>query len=121
MQVQVNTDHNIEVCVAKAAKGSEVIETALARLSDRITRVEVHLSDVNSDKSSENDKRCVIEARLERRRPLAVSHQAATLDQAVDGAVEKLTRLIESTLGRSRDRRIHETDQIPPDAELGDE
>ena len=67
-------------------------------------RRDVHLSDENSDKKCGNDDmRCVMEARLEGRQPIAATHQAATLDQAVDGATDKLTRWIESTLGRLRD------------------
>jgi len=80
-----------------------VVEEALSRFSDQITRVEVHLSDENSHKSGQNDKRCLMEARLEGRRPTAVTHQAATLGQAVDGAADKLQKVIESTLGRLRD------------------
>jgi ribosome-associated translation inhibitor RaiA len=80
------------------------VESALNRFSDHITRVEVHLSDENSEKKGgEHDMRCVMEARLEGRQPIAVTHQAATVDEAVDGAADKLTRLIESTLGRLRD------------------
>ncbi len=48
--------------------------------------------------------RCVMEARLEGRQPIAVTDQAATLDQAVRGDANKLARLIESTLGRLRDQ-----------------
>jgi len=33
-----------------------------------------------------------------------VSHQAATLEQAVDGAAEKLKRSLDSTLGRLGNR-----------------
>jgi ribosome-associated translation inhibitor RaiA len=66
----------------------------------QITRVEVHLSDENSDKGGDNDKRCLLEARLAGLRPVVVSHRAATLQQAIDGAAEKLERSIESTLGR---------------------
>ncbi|MEO7817581.1 MAG: HPF/RaiA family ribosome-associated protein, partial [Actinomycetota bacterium] len=74
---------------------SGVVESALNLFSDHITRVEVHLSDENSDmKVSADDMRCVMEARLEDRQPIAVTHQAATLDQAVDGAADKLTRMI---------------------------
>ena len=112
MQVQVNTDHNIEGHEALAAQISEVVESALNRVSDHITRVEVHLTDENGDKSGQNDKRCMMEARLEGRQPIAVTHQAATLDQAVDGAADKLTRLIESTLGRRQASRKSRTD--PP-------
>lgn len=48
--------------------------------------------------------RCMMEARLEGRQPIAVTHQAASLDQAVDGAADKLTKMIDSTLGRLRDQ-----------------
>ena len=115
MQIQINTDHNIEGHEALAAQVSGVVESALSRFSDHITRVEVHLSDENSDKKGgQNDKRCVMEARLEGRQPIAVTHQAATLDEAVDGAADKLARLIESTLGRMRDQRSRRREPLPP-------
>ena len=44
----------------------------------------------------------MMEARLEGRQPIAVTNEAATVDRAVDGAADKLNRLIESTLGRVR-------------------
>src|SRR5665648_612318 len=106
MQIQINTDHNIEGREALADQVRGVVESALSRFSDHITRVEVHLSDENSDKKGGNDEmRCMMEARIEGRQPIAVTHQAAILDQAVDGAADKLTRLIESTLGRLRDQK----------------
>ncbi|MDQ2949521.1 MAG: HPF/RaiA family ribosome-associated protein [Acidobacteriota bacterium] len=101
MTVQINTDHNIEGHEALAAQVRGIVENALSSVSDHITRVEVHLSDENSDKKSgRHDMRCMLEARLEGRQPIAVTNQAATLDQAIDGATDKLTRLIETTLGR---------------------
>ena len=115
MQVHINTDHNIEGHEALAAQVSSVVESALSRSSDHITRVEVHLSDENSDKKGGNDDiRCMMEARLEGRQPIAVTHQAATMDQAVDGAADKLARLIESTLGRLRAQKSRRTDPPPP-------
>jgi ribosome-associated translation inhibitor RaiA len=90
------------------------VESALSRFSDHITRVEVHLNDENSDKKGGNDDmRCMMEARLEGRQPITVTHQAATLDQAVDGAADKLAGLIESTLGRLRDQQRRRTDSSP--------
>lgn len=104
MQIQMNTDANIEGHEALATQISSVVESALNRFSDHITRVEVHLSDEDSGKKGgQDDMRCMLEARLEGRQPIAVTHQAATVDQAVDGAADKLTSLIESTLGRLRD------------------
>jgi len=105
MQIQVNTDNNIEGREALAAHVTGVLDGALGRFNDRITRIEVHLSDENGHKSGQNDKRCMLEARLEGRQPTAVTHQAETLDQAVHGAAEKLERALETILGRLRDRR----------------
>ena len=122
MQIQINTDRHIEGHEALAAQVSSVVESALSRISDYITRVEVHLSDENSAKKGGNDDiRCVMEARLEGRQPSAVTHQAATVDQAVDGAAEKLIRMIESTLGQLRDQKRRRTGPPPPGAEIPEE
>jgi len=111
MHIEINTDSNIEGHEALATQISSEVEGALKHVSDNITRVEVHLSDENSNKKGGNDDlRCVMEARLEGRQPIAVTHHAATLDQAVDGAANKLARLIESTLGRLRDQKRDRTD-----------
>lgn len=108
MQIQINTDHNIEGHEAMAAHVSGIIESALSQVSNHITRVEVHLSDENSDKKRGNDDmRCMMEARLEGRQPVAVTHHAEALHPAVIGAADKLCRLIDSTLGRLRDQKSH--------------
>lgn len=115
MQIQISTDHNIEGHEALATQVSGVVENALSRFSEHITRVEVHLSDENSDKKSSYDNmRCMIEARLEGRQPIAVTHQADTLDQAVDGAADKLSRLIETILGRQHHQESLRNDPPPP-------
>lgn len=115
MQIQINTDHNIEGHEALAAQVRGVVENALIRIRDHITRVEVHLSDENSDNGGQNEKRCVMEARLEGRQPVAVTHQAETLNQAVDCAADKLARLIESTLARLHDQASRRTDPPVPE------
>ena len=121
MQIQINTDRNIEGREALAAQVSRVVESTLSRISDHITRVEVHLSDENSDKKGgDNNMRCLMEARLQGRQPAAVTHQAATLNQAVDGAADELARLIESTLGRLRDHKGRQTEPPPEEPNLTD-
>jgi ribosome-associated translation inhibitor RaiA len=104
MQIQVNTDDNIEGREKLTAYVRNVVENTLSQFNKRITRVEVHLSDQNGDKSGRDNKRCMMEARLQGRQPTAVTHQAATMDQAVDGAADRLQRSIERELGRVRDR-----------------
>jgi len=111
MQIQINTDHNIEGHQALTAQISGVVENALSRFSDHITLVDVHLSDENSDKKGGNDDmRCMMDVHLEGRQPIAVTYQATTLDHAVDGAADKMVHLIEKTLGREHDKESHRTD-----------
>ena len=101
MLIQISTDRNIEGGDALAHQVETVVRNTLDRLSEQITRVTIHLSDENSDKKSGTaDKRCLLEARPAGLQPISVSHQAATVEQAVDGAVEKLKRSLDSILGR---------------------
>ncbi len=105
MQIHVHTDHNIDGHEALATWVTGVIEESLAGVTDRITRVEVHLRDENSDKKAGvDDMRCVIEAKLEGRPPLAVTEHAPTIHDAVISASGKLSRLIDHTIDRLRDR-----------------
>jgi len=112
MQIQINTDHNVEGRKALVTYVSDVVANALTLFTGDITRVEVHLSDENGNNSGPNDSRCMMEARLEGRQPIAVTHQASSVEDAVGGASDKLARLIESTLGRHREKQAHRTD--PP-------
>jgi ribosome-associated translation inhibitor RaiA len=101
MQIQINTDHHIEGHEALVAWATGEVKSALGRHGDHITRVEVHLSDENGHKHGPSDKRCLMEARVEGRPPLAVTQHAENLNQAVSGAADKMVRLIDSTLGRA--------------------
>lgn len=121
MQVQINTGHDIEGHEAFTAHVRGVVENALARFSDHITRVEVHLSDANGHKKGPSTMRCMLEARLEGLQPVAVTHQAATVEEAVQCAADKMTRLIESTTARLRDQRNRRTDPPPPGSNLAEE
>lgn len=105
MQVQINTDSNIEGNEALAQQVESAVRGTLDRFSEQITRVEVHLSDENSgDKFGTKDKRCLLEVRLASRQPIVVSDQAATVEEAVDGAAQKMKHSLDSTLGRLDNR-----------------
>ncbi|MBA3581279.1 MAG: HPF/RaiA family ribosome-associated protein [Gammaproteobacteria bacterium] len=105
MQIQVNTDKNIEGHEELVAQVEATITKSLSHFKTHITRVEVHLSDENGDKNSHNDKRCIMEARLEGRQPIAVTCQALTPAQAVAGAADKIKSALESTVGRRGEHR----------------
>jgi len=109
MKIQVNTDDNIAGREALASHVSATVQKALDRFREHITRVELHLSDENSAKNGKvdaGDQRCLLEVRLEGRQPVAVTDQAATLHQAVQGAADKMARLLDTTFGRLRDQRV---------------
>jgi ribosome-associated translation inhibitor RaiA len=104
MQIQVNTDKNVEGGEELTRQVEMVVEDSLGRFGAWITRVEVQLSDESSStKSRGKDKRCVMEARPAGQQPISVSHQGATMDQALKGAAKKLARLLNDTSGRLRD------------------
>lgn len=100
MQVLVNTDNHINGREALTTKVEASVENSLRHLQSHITRVEVHLSDENGHKGGGDDKRCVMEARIEGHQPVAVSHSSDSLNQAVDGAAKKMKASLTSTLGK---------------------
>lgn len=105
MHVQFNTDESIDGREALARHAEDVVRGTLARFGSDLTRVEIHLSDVNGDKAGEADKRCLMEGRIAGRQPIAVSEQAGSLHQAIDGAAQKLKRALDSTLGKRSDAK----------------
>ena len=104
MQVQVHTDSSLKSNAILTQTVEEAVENAVRRWTPRITRVEAHLSDINGHKGGADDKRCLLEARIGGLQPIAVTHQAGTLREAVDGAAEKLRKILENTISRLSDR-----------------
>jgi ribosome-associated translation inhibitor RaiA len=116
MQILINTDGHKGGGEALASSVNGMIETALARFSAHVTRVEVHLSDENGSKGGDQDKRCVIEARMEGRKPVAVSDHAASMKQALQGAIDKLQHLLDRTVGKLNDHRRNMPEMPEPDS-----
>lgn len=113
MQIQINTDHNIKMHEAFASQIRSVVESALIRINNQV-RVVIHLRDEDGSKSGHNDKRCVMEARIEGRHPVAVTNYADVLDKAIDGAADKLARLIENAKGKHQDHKGSRNDFMYP-------
>ena len=105
MQIQVNTDNNVDGAVELVERVTQEVETALSRFSEHLTRVEVHLGDESAGRSTGDDQRCTIEARPAGQPPVSVTHHAPAQDQACHGAVDKLERLLESRFGRQDHRK----------------
>ena len=105
MQIQVNTDNNIEGREDVVRFVESVLESKLRAVSGSITRIEVHLQDQNAAKSGPDDKRCMVEARLEGRQPVSATATADTIQSAVTAAVDKMRNILDSELGKLRARR----------------
>ena len=104
--IEVNTDNHIQGRADVAASVQAMVDTGLDHFRDRLTRVEVHLADENSNKGGDSDVRCSLEARVEGMKPVGVSHFAGSVEEAVEGATEKLGSVLEHTLGKLRDKRV---------------
>lgn len=105
MQIQINTDDNIEGVDAMIAQVEADIRDGLSRFADQITRVEVHLSDENAGKGGSDDQRCMIEVRPTGQQPIAVTDQGATIHEASAGALQKMQSKLQSSFGRSNNAK----------------
>jgi hypothetical protein len=102
MKIQFNTDKNGRESETIRGSITDIISKKLNGFGEQIIRLEVHLSDENGHKEGVNDKRCLLEARLEGMHPVAVTKVADTEEQAVKGAADKLKTSLTTILGRMR-------------------
>lgn len=110
MHVEVNTSNGIENKDALQRWAADYLNEHLARFAQDVTTVSVQLTDENHGAKSGNDKRCMLEARLPSRAPLAVSNIGTTQDLAFRGAAEKLAHALEHALGKlDREHRDRES------------
>jgi ribosome-associated translation inhibitor RaiA len=69
-----------------------------------VHRVEVHLSNENSQKQLDGGNRCMMEAHVTGYAPVVVNEHAVNLHQAITQAGNKLKRALDSALGRLADK-----------------
>lgn len=100
MTIQLNSDNNLTLHDTFRSQLNTLLSEELSRFSEHITRLEVHLSDENSHKEGLNDKKCILEARLEGMKPIAVTNIANNHEQAVEGAIDKLKTSLTTIFGR---------------------
>jgi ribosome-associated translation inhibitor RaiA len=117
MQILLNSDPNVNGGHLMAEHLKQVVTDAMGRFGEHITRVEAHVSDANSSaKSGANDIHCTLEARLVGLDPLVVKDHAGNAHQAIDGAVRKLKRAVETALAKHDDPRRRTASARPGDA-----
>ncbi len=100
MQVQMNYA-NVDSSDALETYVRETLGRSLERFADRLTRIEVHLSDINGPgKGGPDDKRCRLEARPRGMDPVMVESEKDSFYTAADDAAGKLKRLLTSRFER---------------------
>jgi len=109
MQIHLNTDSHVQGHEGMERWAEGELRDKLARFADRITRIDVHLSDASPTRVGVTDKRCTLEARLAGRKPMAASHDAAKVADALSGAIERLLRVLDADAGRQRDAHGRDT------------
>ena len=90
MTIILNTDKHIDGHERLENYVKETIAEELERFNDYVTRIEVHLSDENGEKEGNNDKKCILEARVKGKQPIAVTSHDNAVERALYSAIEKL-------------------------------
>jgi ribosome-associated translation inhibitor RaiA len=104
MKIQFNTDKNIEGTEIFETFVSEKIRGGLKHFIDKITRIEVHLSDQNADKGGIDDIQCKIEARVEGMQPVIVVGKSGSKENALDDAVDKMKATLGTIIGKMENK-----------------
>ena len=117
MAVYLRTDNHLEGGEKLARFVESVAEAAVEHVKNQVTRVDVYLGDENgSAKSSDDEIRCSMEARIGGLKPFAVTHRAGNVDEAVRGAADKLQASIDSTIGKLSHKKGRTSYAGDPDA-----
>lgn len=123
MNIEIRTDKNIHGSERLISYIRAELKQEFQRYSERITHFLVHISDENGEKSGDNDKRCMIEARPAGLKPVAVTHKAATVDASIHGAIDKLKRSLEHLYEKKDHHRggLPEYVDVDDDVKIDDE
>jgi hypothetical protein len=103
--INIQVDNQIESDAGRNARLEEQIRQRMARFENRITDVEVHVSDLNGSKGGAGDLRSSIEVRVNGIQPIGVVETGTSVDRAVIGAAKKAVRALDHQLGKLNDLR----------------
>jgi hypothetical protein len=77
------------------------------RFGGRITRIDARFSDLNGPRKGPSDVRCIMEARVNGRPPIAVEHRSGDAYLCAERAARKLLAAVEHSLSRRATRAVH--------------
>lgn len=102
MHIQVHTDKHIEGGERLNNYVSDEITASLDRFLGKITRADVYLTDENAGKSANDDKRCMIEVKVEGQNPVAVTTYEATVEKALSTAIDKIVASLDTVFDKMK-------------------
>lgn len=107
MQFQFNSDNHVMGDEGVADRVETLVRGKLDRIAHRLTRVEVHVGDVNGPRGGGDDKRCAIEVRPNGMEPISATDQAASIEAAATSAAQKVLSAYDRQVGKRTDRKGH--------------
>lgn len=106
MQILINTDRHTTRSEELVTRIEAIAQKELKHQAAHLTRVEYHLSDVNSEtRSGATDKRCLIEGRIAGRDPVTAEHRGEDIQQAVLEATRQLARGLDRVISKMQNPR----------------
>lgn len=103
MDIEINAPGS-NVAQPFLENAEERVQSVLSHHASKLSRVQVFLKDLNAHKGG-MDKHCVVEARPRGMDPVAADHTAGAYHEALEGAVEKLKRVLDSRFGKLESRK----------------
>lgn len=107
VQFQFNSDNQVEGDTAMAERVEQMARARLGRIEQRLTRVEVHVGDVDGPRDGVEGKRCAVEVRPAGMSPISATDRAASVEAAVNGAVDKVLAAYDRQVGKRTSRKGH--------------
>ncbi|MEO5645841.1 MAG: HPF/RaiA family ribosome-associated protein [Bacteroidia bacterium] len=105
MIIQINTDNNINLKENEFESFQQQVNDSLGHYTEHISRIEIHLSDENGNKDGNKDKRCMLEARIEGKQPIAVVSYQNTIEESLNDAIDKICASLKTLLGQMKEHR----------------
>ncbi len=100
MFIEFHSDNNINATEELVAPFRDQVSNSLSRYSHQVSSVQIHFADENGKKTGQDDKRCMMEVRLDGMEPIAVTASSSSLGQALKMAIDKM----KAALDTRRDR-----------------
>lgn len=106
MQFQFNSDNRISADAETAERVEALVRDRLNHVADRLTRVEVHVGDVNGPRGG-NDIKCAVELRPNGMKPISATDEASTIEAAIASATDKALSTYDRQIGKQTTRKGH--------------